>query len=268
MRASPLGPALAGVPGGQLFGVSSAVPLLALGNRNLRVETVQGYEVGYKGLLGHRGVIAVDLYVSQMNDFVTNLLPGANPAYGAWTAPAAVPATARAGLEGAVRGAVGAGLTRLADGSTAFVVSLGNAGRADEWGTDIAAGYQLTDALTVEATYSYFNATVDASSMVPGDSILPNSPSNMGNVSLTYRRSGGTDVTLSTRLVEAFAWRGGIFSGRVPARQVVDLTAGRDLNAHTRLQIAATNLLDQRRYEVFGGSVVGRRLLGSVSLRF
>ena len=37
---------------------------------------------------------------------------------------------------------------------------------------------------------------------------------------------------------------------------------------YVRLHATATNLLDQQRYQLFGGSVIGRRVLGGVTASF
>ncbi|MDH3424705.1 MAG: TonB-dependent receptor, partial [Gemmatimonadota bacterium] len=121
--------ALAAVPVGTLFTESSAVPALALGNSDLDVERLTSYEAGYRGEFDRRIQLTVDVYYSVVRDFVSALLPSANPAYGPWTAPAAVPASDRAALETAVLDALGpgSGLTNLSDGSSAIVFSYGNA---------------------------------------------------------------------------------------------------------------------------------------------
>lgn len=262
LRQSPLGPALGGVPNGALFTNSAAVPVLAIGNRNLAVEKVRSLELGYKAPLAGKGFVTLDAYYSTLRNFVTNLMAGANPLYAPWTAPDAVPAAARSAVQGAALGALGAGLTRLPNGASAYVLSLGNAGRATEWGGEVSVGYPLSSRLTLEANAAYFRASVQRNTFVAGDTLLANSPTHMGNVALTYRAPGGTDATLSTRLVESYAWRSGFYNGRVPARQVIDVVAGHQLTPRVRLQVVATNLLDQRRYEAFGASVIGRRLLG------
>ena len=82
LRASPLGAALAGVTPGTLYTNSASVPALGLGNTTLDVEHVTNVEVGYKGLLGQRVFVTVDGYLGRLSDFVTDLLPGANPNFG------------------------------------------------------------------------------------------------------------------------------------------------------------------------------------------
>jgi outer membrane receptor protein involved in Fe transport len=155
-------------------------------------------------------------------------------------------------LQSAALGVLGPGLTRLPNGGSAYVLSLGNAGRATEWGGELSVGYPLSSRLTLEANAAYFRASVQRNTFVVGDTLLANSPTHMGNVTLSYRAPGGTDASVSTRLVESYAWRSGFYNGRVPARQVIDVVAGHQLSPRVRLQLVATNLLDQRRYEAFG----------------
>ena len=52
---------------------------LALGNADLDVETVTGWELGYKGTLGDKVYVTADAYINQLRNFVTDLLPGVNP---------------------------------------------------------------------------------------------------------------------------------------------------------------------------------------------
>ncbi len=279
LRASPLGPALAGVPNGQLFaggptGASSAVPVRAQGNRNLEVEKVTGWELGYKGNLGRRAFFAVDFYLNELTNFVTDLLPGVNPEFGAWTSPAAVPAQFRASLEGAVRAQLiaagqpvaAAGLTRLGNGSTAIVVSYANAGEVDEKGVELSGGYQLTNELSVTASYTYFDFEVKSQAV--GDKLLPNTPQHKGTIAISYTGAQGLDLGANVKLVDGFEWAAGVFAGYVPAQETVDLTAGYRINNNLRIHAVATNVFDQQRFQMFGGSVIGRRVLGGVTANF
>jgi iron complex outermembrane receptor protein len=274
-RASPLGPALSGVPQGQLFTQSSAVPVLALGNEQLDVEHVTSWELGYKGQLSSGVYVTADVYYSRLTGFVTELLPGVNPLYAPWTAPDEVPADVRPVVAGAVRDALaGAGqalaaaaLTRLPDGRTAIVVSVGNAGRASDYGLELGLTARLRGGLELDANYTLFGFEVDATSLVPGQQVLPNTPKHKANLSLAWRHTGGFDARLTSRYVAAFDWAGGVFVGRVPSLTTIDLLAGHQLTPLVRAQLAATNLLDQRRYQVFGGSLIGRRALLGLSAR-
>jgi outer membrane receptor protein involved in Fe transport len=264
LRQSALGPALVGVPTGALFTNSGAVPLLALGNEELAVERVESWELGFKGQFG-RVFASVDAYMSILTDFVTNVLPGANPAYPAWTAPVQVPPAFRSVLEGLIRSTVGTGLTRLQDGTTAFVLSLGNAGKAEERGIDASLGIDVSSRVRLEANYSAFGSEVQQSTFVPGDSILPNTPRQRASLSASYRDEEKLSMRIGLTATEAFEWASGVYRGRIPSSQAVDISAAHALGKSLRLSVVGTNVFDQRRYHIYGGSIVGRRVLAGLT---
>lgn len=273
LRASPLGPALAGVPVGALFTNSASVPVLALGNAALEVEHVTGWEAGYKANISDRAYVTVDAYLNNLTDFVTDLLPGVNPAYGPWTSPEQVPESARPQLEAAVRGQLAAagqtvaaaGLTRVG-GNTAIVVSYANAGEVRERGVELGVGYQFTDEIRADVSFTGFDFEVR--SQATGDQLVPNTPSKKANFALSYFAERGFDANVSLRLIDGYAWAAGVFTGYVPASEIVNLSAGYRVNDFIRVHATATNLLDQERFQLYGGSVIGRRLLGGVSAAF
>jgi outer membrane receptor protein involved in Fe transport len=259
LRASPLGPALAGVPDGALFTQSNAVPLLALGNEKLRPQRVTSLELGYKGET--RGwFITLDAYYSRINDFTSGILTGVNADYGPWTAPDAVPAEARAGLEGAVNGAV-PGLSRLPGGATAYVLSYGNEGRATEWGAELGFGAELTSSLRAEGGYSAYRSRLEQSTLFPADTVSPNTPATTANVGLLYHRPDGLRVRAGIRVTSSFFFRDFLWAGTVPASRAVDVTASRPIGTSLWIGVTGTNVLDERRFQLYGGSVIGRRLL-------
>lgn len=274
LRASPLGPALDSVPNGQLFTTSTAVPILARGNPALQVEHSTSFELGYKGQFLDRFFLSIDGYYARLSNFVTDILPGVNPAYAPWTAPAEVPAGARPILEGAVRDALLAagqpiaavGLTRLADGSTAIVLSVGNAGRVKQYGLEAAAGVRLAQGLVLEANYSLFRFNLDSTSLAVGQVLEPNTPAHRINLSASYSTST-VDVRGSLSWVAGYDWASGIYQGRVPASATVNLSGGYRITPHLNAQGVVTNLFNQQRYHIFGGSVIGRRALIGMTLR-
>jgi len=274
LRASPLGAALAGVPQGQLFTNSATVPVFARGNADLDVEKTLGYELGWKGALTSRVYVTVDAYLNNIKDFVADLLPGVNPAFGFWSAPDAVPEQFRAQLEGAVKQNLAgisplaaAGLTRTEDGNTAIVVSYTNEGDVDQKGVDIGLGIQLNNEFRLDGTYSYFDFTVNSKNA--GDQLVPNTPKSKGTVTLAYQGiSNGFDGSLSLRAVAGYDWAAGVFVGKVPSSEFVNASLGYRLTPNFRLFAVGTNILDQQRYQLFGGSVLGRRVIGGLTTTF
>ncbi len=273
LRANPqLGPALAGVPNGTLFTTSSAVPVFARGNAALDVEKTHSWEVGYKGALDAKTFVTVDGYISNIKNFVTDLLPGVNPAFPYWTPPAAVPAQAQAALVGAVKSLTtgtpaSTGLTRTEDGNTAVVLSYTNAGNVDQKGIDIGIGRQLTGEIRVNASFSWFDFKVK--DQLAGDKLLPNTPKTKGTLSASYEgKRNGLDASVSARFVAKYDWAAGVLAGTVPASQTINATAGYQISPRYRVFVNGTNVLDQKRYQLYGGSVLGRRVMGGVTAQF
>jgi outer membrane receptor protein involved in Fe transport len=271
------GPVLGGVPVGTLFTSSASVPVTARGNPNLDVEKVTAFELGYKGQLGRRVFVTVDGFINRLTDFVTDLLPAplVNPQYVPWTAPTQVPDAYKTALQDAVRSQLAAAdptgfapnaLTRLADGSTAFVVSYGNAGKVDEKGIEFGAEIAVTNEIRLGGNYTFFDWTVKDS--VTGDVLTPNTPKHKGTIEASYRGAMGLDVGVRARFVDSYDWNTGVFSGPVRGIQTIDANATYRINNYVRLNLIATNVLDQKRYQLWGGSIIGRRLLGGVTATF
>src|SRR3954447_26510628 len=82
VRANVPGPALAGltITDNLPWEFSPQTPALALGNANLKVEKVTGWELGYKGSVSNKVYVTADFYINSLKDFVTDLLPGVNQA--------------------------------------------------------------------------------------------------------------------------------------------------------------------------------------------
>lgn len=297
IQQSPLAPALAGLTTTLPWNFSSATPALALGNANLKVEKVTGWEFGYKGSLTDKTYVTVDGYINQLKDFVTDLLPGVNqaqyPTY-ALDQEVNVPAdlaTLDARLAGlglppdhplraaipqllAGYGLVQAGtrvqgvnaLATLPDGSRAIVLSYTNAGKVTERGVEVGLGYQFTPEIRGDVSFTGFDFTVKSQQV--GDQLLPNTPSKKASLSLSYAGEQGIDANLTVRLVDGYEWAAGVFQGYVPSNEFVNLSAGYRINNYVRVHATATNLFDQKRFQLYGGSVIGRRVLGGITATF
>jgi outer membrane receptor for ferrienterochelin and colicins len=272
LRDSPVGPALAGVPEGELFTNSAAVPTLVLGNPDLVPQTVTSFELGYRGQVSRHVFATFDTYFDRKSNFVTALLPApaVNPKFQQWTAPSGVPLTERQAVESAVRDSLvksnGAALTRVQDASTAFVLSFGNAGLVHEWGVEIGLVGQLTTEIRLSGGYAFYD--FDIKRQQQGDVLQPNTPRHKGTVSLGYEGNSGIDLEVSSRFVEGYRWAAGVFQGYIPSMVTTDLSADYRLSVNIRLQALATNVLNNRHFEVYGGSVQGRRILGGVTANF
>jgi iron complex outermembrane recepter protein len=304
--AASLGPAgLAGlnVDSALPWNFSAQTQALALGNANLDVETVTGWELGYKGSLSNTLYFTADFYINELEDFVTDLLPGVNPLFptfqltdGGINVPADLaalnqrindletggqisPAQAAAlrapipllqgGYAATVAGTTIAGapaLATLPDGSRAVVLSYTNAGRVTERGMELGVGYQFTPEVRADVSFTGFDFEVK--SQAAGDQLLPNTPSKKASFGLSYVGSQGFDANVTLRLIDGYQWAAGVFQGYVPSSEFLNLSAGYRVNNNLRIHGIATNLLDQERFQLYGGSVIGRRVLGGITANF
>jgi outer membrane receptor protein involved in Fe transport len=282
---------------------SAQTQALALGNRNLDVEKVTGWELGYKGSLSNTFYFTADAYINKLTDFVTDLLPGVNPAFptfqltdnginvpadlaalnqrinqleaGGQISPAQAAAlrapipVLQAGYASVVAGTTISGapaLATLPDGSRAVVLSYTNAGRVTERGIELGLGYQLTPELRADVSFTGFDFTVK--SQRAGDQLLPNTPSKKANLGLSYVGAQGFDADVSLRLIDGYQWAAGVFQGYVPSSELLNVSAGYRVNNNLRIHGTATNVLDQKRFQLYGGSVIGRRVLGGITANF
>ena len=167
-----------------------------------------------------------------------------------------------------VQGATGPALT-MVDGVPAIVVSYANAGEVDEMGVEFGFGYGITPELRLDASYTYFDFDVkDTGLAAAGQDLIPNTPKHKGSGSLTYTGQQGFDAGASVRINDTFDWAAGVFTGRIPSSQFVDANIGYRVNNYLRIYAVASNLLDQRRFQLYGGSVIGRRILGGMTATF
>ena len=154
-------------------------------------------------------------------------------------------------------------LATLPDGSRAIVLSYTNAGKVTERGVEVGLGYQLTPEFRGDVTFTGFDFTVKSQAV--GDQLVPNTPSKKASSSLSYAGQQGVDANVTVRLVDGYQWAAGVFQGYVPSNEFVNVSAGYRVNNYFRIHATATNLFDQKRFQLYGGSVIGRRVLGGIT---
>jgi outer membrane receptor for ferrienterochelin and colicins len=244
----------------------ASVPVLAIGNSDLEVEEIRSYEVGYSAILAQKVYLTLDYYQSEIENFVTDLLPGVNTAFAPYAPPAGVPAPVTAQLLAILRGALGSrfvGFTNLANGQPALVVSYANAGSVDTQGVDLAVNYYISDRWLVDASYSWFDFEVKEQAL--GDQLLPNAPEHKLAAGLGYTGDRFA-ASAKYRWVDDFRWAAGVFVGNVPSYDLVDLSASFDITENVSVGVDISNLFDDEQYQSFGGDLLSRRALGHVTL--
>ena len=138
-----------------------------------------------------------------------------------------------------------------------------------EKGVEFGIGYGFTPEIRVDASYTFFDFDVtDAGLQTAGQDIIPNTPKHKVGISLTYTGLQGFDAAVSAKFNDRFDWSAGVFAGPIPSRQAIDLNLGYRFNNNARAFVSATNLLDQQRFQLYGGSVIGRRVLAGVTATF
>ena len=221
------------------------------GFADLKVEKITGYELGYKGILGNALFITVDGYYNFLKDFITDLAPGVHPDYPPPN-PYVLPGDT-------VKDDNGVPVARN-------VWSYSNAGRVEEGGVEIGVNYYLSDVWVLDVNYAYFDFKV----LEKGDQdiLLPNAPSYKLNGGITYKNPVGFDIALAIKYVPSFDWAAGIYQGKILDYALVSLAASYKVSSNVQLGLNVTNLLDREHYQIFGGSLIRRRAIGTATVVF
>ncbi|HUP20540.1 MAG TPA: TonB-dependent receptor [Gemmatimonadota bacterium] len=261
-------------------------PVFARGNDDLEVEKLTGYEIGYKGTAANgRFYTTVDVYYNEIEDFVTDLLPGVNPDFPTGTIDDLVPAIFDAGplapfkpgIIGGIQQALGPsgllpGLT-FVNGMPQFVLSYTNAGQVTERGVELGVTFLPAPNWEVFANYTRFDFDIDDTTTTQGgqvdaDELQPNTPEHKANVGITYSDPESFSLGVKARTQSDMDWAAGVFAGEVEGYTTVDLSGGWRATEYARLHLVWTNVLDKEVYQLYGGSVIGSRAIGGVTFNF
>ena len=250
--------------------------LLALGNANLEVEEVKSLEVGYSVQLAQKGLLQIDVYSTENENFITDLLTQlnpsigrVNPAFGPYQPPAGMSAPAQAQLLGTLQAALGPLFPLLSnnvDGTPILALaSYTNFGAVDTQGVDLGLTWYFSPKLSLNFTYSWFDFDIKESAPGLDQILLPNSPENKASFGLSWVDESW-DVGFSARWVDDFRWAVGPFQGDVLSYTLADLTANVYFGERWSFGINVANIFDEEHWESFGGDLLGRRALASVSV--
>jgi outer membrane receptor protein involved in Fe transport len=272
-------------------GLTDSTTTLILGNESLNVEEVTTFELGYKGILGNKAFLGIDLYDSKNQNFVVGGmfqlgpdLQTTNPNFGDWVGPSEAETTpidpadcpvggfpagsmvadcVRAGaLEMLLIPGVGGGqLTNLADESIVLLMSSTTFGEVGTRGVDLGFGYFFDDDWRLTFNYSWFDFDIVRDAPGLRDLLLPNAPEHKLSLGLSYARERW-DAYLRGRWVDGFRWfNSATFNGDVEAFTTVDLSGNYALNRHWKVGVNIANLFDDEHWEAFGADLLRRRAL-------
>lgn len=260
----------------QAFGMDlglgfKSIPMLALGNENLRVEEVTSYEIGYSNIFARKLIFNLNYYRSQLKHFVTNMLPFVNPDYGPYTPPSDLPLEIQDAILGELEKSLPPGLfalmsNSLEDDSAIFAaLSYTNAGRVNTQGIELSLEYIPNKYWKFGFNYTWFDFVVKEELME--DPILPSTPEHRFNFGAAYI-SDRLDVSVRYRWVDDFPWSSGVYIGHVKSYSLVDLTANIYFGNGFSLVLNISNLLNNKHYQIFGGDILQRRAVAAFSYRW
>ncbi|MBI3189304.1 MAG: TonB-dependent receptor [Ignavibacteriales bacterium] len=234
----------------KMYSLSSAY----LGNKNLQVEKITGYEIGYKGIIDNKFFVTVDGYLNFLKDFITDLGAGQHPDY---------PAT-----DNGYKYVLPGDTTKDDDGLPVgrSVWSYSNAGKVTETGIEIGLNYYLSDNWILDANYAFFDFSILEKGK--NDILLPNAPKHKVNGGITFQSEKGLDVNLSLKYVPSFDWAAGIYTGRIYEYTLLNLAVNYKLTPNYIVGLNISNLLDREHYQIFGGSFIKRRSVLTMTAMF
>lgn len=260
-------------PAGVDCGFGRPVDLLAVGNENLDVESIESFELGYNALLGHRSFLTVDLYRTQIQDFVQVLVPQlgtrlgrANPDFGPYAPPSALPdATAQALLD-SLQGALGPLFFLLSNDSLSddpiFALNtIVNFGEVETRGAEVSFNHALNRRLSLDFNYAYLDFEVQDE--LPEAPLAANGPEHKANLGLTYNHRR-LSASANLRWVDDFRWAEGLLRGPVPSYEVLNVAGIYDVTDAWQVGLNVSNLLDDVHYEAFSGDLLERRVVAHV----
>lgn len=88
------------------------------------------------------------------------------------------------------------------------------------------------------------------------------------NSQLTYNSPNGYELGVKVKYFPSFDGAAGIYDGRILAYTLVDLSARSQITSNLEARLNVSNLLDRKHYQIFGGSLLGRRALVGLTATF
>ena len=247
------------------------------------------FEVGYKGTINDRVLMAADVYYSRVENFVGPLSvvtpnvffdPESTTAFVVHRlapliqAGVVTLAQIRPIIEGIAQLPLGTIVPDQVD-SPDLLVTYRNFGEVDFFGVNLSAQILASDRVRIDANYSHqsdecfdFNEDGDCTST---DDIALNAPSHKGSLGLTFDdQASGFTAQGRFRFTDGFPMNSGVYIGAVEGYSVIDASIGYRLpfQPGTQISLTANNILDNLHREFVGAPEIGRLLLFRVRYDF
>jgi iron complex outermembrane receptor protein len=262
----------------------------------LKPEIHNVIEGGYKGIIGRRLQVSLDVWHENRKNFVGPLIVETPNVFmdaaslGAFLAgklaligltPQQIGAIAPtvAGALGGVNGSAAApgvplGVVNfdndLSSGSD-VILTYRNFGNLNLWGSDFGGEFLVTDKFSVAGTYSWVNKNLFPRSEVGGVSdVSLNAPSNKHSITLRYRdQDRGWGAELRERHVDAFE-AAGFISAHIDNYTLLDAGVNwrPPMLDNVLIAINGTNLTNKKHQEFAQGSVIGRLIITRLQVNF
>lgn len=235
------------------------------------------FEVGYKGLIGQHLVAAVDVYYTQIEDFVGPLAVETPNVFMDPTTLSTYLSNPAFGLSPAQVAALTAGIASVPVGTVTpenaldpgdVILTYRNFGEIDLTGVDIGLQILLNDTWSGMLSYSFVSE--DFFENVEGElDVALNAPQHKAGATLKYtNRNRGIDGSVRVRYVDGFPVESGVYVGEVDSYALVDLAASWEAVAGTTVSAMVQNLFNNEHQEFVGVPEIGRLALVRVTQLF
>jgi iron complex outermembrane receptor protein len=234
------------------------------------------FELGYKGVLGGKLLLNLDLYYNRIKDFIGPLsletpnvffdrasLTGYLMQQDSLVSTDAYNTVAQTLARMISQIPVGTVVPNESIYPGDLMLTYRNFGDIDLFGFDLDFNYVASENLNVTGAYSFVSK--DIFENVDGvRDIALNAPKNKFSLGLQHKnRKSGIGWGLRFRYVEGFPVDSGVFIGKVDSFGILDFNAGVNLPGESGIRIALTvqNVLNNRHKEFVGAPEIGRLAL-------
>ena len=263
----------------------------------LKPEIHNTIEGGYKGIIKERFQISIDVWHENRKNFVGPLIaetpnvfldPATLGSFVAAKLNGVVPAASIPTIAQAVAGALGgvSGSTNPASkgvplavvnfneansSASDIILTYRNFGNLDLWGSDLGTELLLDRGFSIAGTYSWVNKNLFPRSEVGGvQDISLNAPANKHSVTLRYRNeTKGWGAELRERHVDGFQALSFI-SATIKPYTLIDagINYRPPMLDNFLFAINATNIANKEHQEFAQGGLIGRLIIGRLSVTF